>query len=281
MARRWIPAKGEDGMRLTLEAREEALSRFERATAWPLLIMALAIIPIIVLPLVVDLSSAAQASLTAADWMIWATFAIEYSIRIFLAPRKWHFLKHNVIDTLVVVVPFAQPLRILRSARVLRLTRVARAGTYMARGAEEGRSLFSRENFSYAIAVTLIALGGAALLVWAVERQAPQANIRTLPDAIWWAVSTVSTVGYGDRYPVTAEGRAIAVVLMVLGIALFGVIAATLSSFFVEQQHKGEFAKLMEKIEGLERRLEDMQVASSSARPLDDLPPGSQPESTT
>jgi voltage-gated potassium channel len=267
-------------MRLSVEAREEALSRFERATAWPLLIMALAIIPIIVLPLVIDLSPAAQTSLTAADWMIWATFAIEYSIRLFLAPRKWPFLKHNVIDTLVVVVPFAQPLRLLRSARVLRLTRVARAGTYMARGAEEGRSLFSRENFSYAIAVTLLALGGASLLVWAVERQAPAANIKTLPDALWWAVTTVSTVGYGDRYPVTAEGRAIALVLMVLGIALFGVIAATLSSFFVEQQHKGEFAKLMEKIESLERRLEDIQGASSTTRrrALDEPrpdPPGS------
>jgi len=244
-------------LRLSVEARQEALSRFERMTAWPMLILALLIIPIIVVPLVLDLSPGAAATLLAADWLIWAIFAIEFTVRLVLAPVKGRFLRHNVIDATVVILPMAQPLRLLRSVRVLRALRLARAGTYMARGAEEGRSVFSRENFSYAMVVTFIALTGTALLVWAIERQAPGANIHTLPDAIWWAFTTVSTVGYGDRFPVTPEGRAIAIVLMVLGIGLFGLIAATLSSFFVEQQHKGDFQVILDRLETLERKLDE------------------------
>jgi voltage-gated potassium channel len=237
------------------------------------LILALAIIPLIVLPLAVDLSPQAESSLLAADWLIWALFAIEFTVRIVLAPRKGQFLRHNVIDAVVVVVPMAQPLRILRSIRVIRVLRIVRAGTYMARGAKEGRTLFSRENFSYAIVITFIALAGTSVLVWAAERDAgTTANIHSLPDAAWWAITTVSTVGYGDKYPVTPEGRAIAVILMVLGIGLFGLIAATLSSFFVEQQHKGDFDRLSEKLERLEAILGVRLEADGTAVELQSAP---------
>jgi voltage-gated potassium channel len=103
---------------------------------------------------------------------------------------------------------------------------------HLARGAEEGRSLFSRENFSYAIVISVLTLLGGSVLVYSVEHDAPGSTIKSLPDAVWWAITTISTVGYGDKYPVTPEGRAIAVVLMVLGIGIFALIAATLASFF-------------------------------------------------
>lgn len=68
-----------------------------------------------------------------------------------------------------------------------------------------------------------------------VERGAPHATITTFPDAAWWAATTVATVGYGDRYPVTGQGRLVAVALMVTGIALLGVITAAIASWFVER----------------------------------------------
>jgi voltage-gated potassium channel Kch len=171
------------------------------------------------------------------------------------------------IDAAAVVLPMAL-CGVLRSVRVLRALRVARAGTYMARGAKKGRSVFSRENFSYAMVVTFIALGGTALLVWGIEREAPEANIHTLPDAVWWAITTISTVGYGDKFPVTPEGRAIAIVLMVLGIGLFGLIAATLSSFFIEQQHKGQFDNMFERLEELEKSLAELTTRMSESTAL-------------
>jgi voltage-gated potassium channel len=72
-------------------------------------------------------------------------------------------------------------------------------------------------------------------MVLEAERGTADANILTLPDALWWAITNITTVGYGDRYPTTAGSRAIGAVLMVLGIALFGFIAASVSAMFVRK----------------------------------------------
>jgi voltage-gated potassium channel len=241
-------------MRLDGRSREEALHKFERMTAWPLLILAVAIIPIIVVPMVVDLPQGALSALKAADWLIWAAFAIDYIVRFSIAPRKGHFLTHHKLDLVVVAVPFAQPLRLIRSVRVLRVFRAGRAATYLGKGVQEGRSLLSRENFGFAILMAGLAILGGAALVYGLERSDPNGTIKSMPDAIWWAITTVSTVG-SDKYPVTAEGRAIAVVLMVVGIGLVGLLAGTMASFFVEEQHKRQLAELLRKMEAIEMQL--------------------------
>lgn len=241
-------------MPLDAESRAGALANFERMTAWPLLILAVAIIPIIVAPLVVDLSPGTLSALRTADWLIWAAFALDYIARFSIAPRKMHFLTHHKIDLLVVTVPFAQPLRIMRSVRVLRIFRAGRAAGYMGRGAQEARSLLSRENFSFAMLIAGLAILGGAALVYGLEKSDPRGTIKSMPDAIWWAITTVSTAG-SAKSPVTAEGRAISVVLMVLGMGLVGLLAATMASFFVEEQHKRQFTELLRKMEAIEMRL--------------------------
>src|SRR5215203_3913450 len=74
----------------------------------------------------------------------------------------------------------------------------------------------------------------AALAVLEAERSAPDASITTFGEAVWWTITTISTVGYGDRYPVTVEGRIVAATLMVAGIALLGVVTASIAAWFVE-----------------------------------------------
>jgi voltage-gated potassium channel len=81
--------------------------------------------------------------------------------------------------------------------------------------------------------VTLALVTALSVVVYDLERTTRGATIRTWPDALWWSVSTVTTVGYGDKVPVTPGGRAVAVVLMLTGIALLGVITASLATFFV------------------------------------------------
>ena len=76
----------------------EALKRFERQTAWPMLMLSLAIVPLLVLPLVVDLSASTESVFFALDWIIWAAFAVEYGVRLYLAPEKWPFVRRNVIE---------------------------------------------------------------------------------------------------------------------------------------------------------------------------------------
>jgi voltage-gated potassium channel len=101
---------------------------------------------------------------------------------------------------------------------------------------DAGRDVLTRHHLNYALAITMAAVFGAAFLVEAFERGAAGSNIQSLPDALWWAVSTITTVGYGDRFPTTPAGRGVAVALMLLGIALFGFLAGNLASFFIERK---------------------------------------------
>lgn len=87
----------------------------------------------------------------------------------------------------------------------------------------------------YVIGTAVAAVGLGALAMLDAEREARDANITTIGDALWWAATTVTTVGYGDRYPVTAEGRCVALALMLVGIAVVGSVTAAVAAWFVAQ----------------------------------------------
>ena len=139
------------------------------------------------------------------------------------AERKLPFIRQNWLDLLILALPMMRPLRLLRGLVALRA--IGRGGAEFARG-----------KVVAAIAIAVAAGGSvAALALLDAERANPDANVRNYGDALWWAMSTITTVGYGDRYPTTGEGRLIAAALMVSGIALLGVITASLASWFVER----------------------------------------------
>lgn len=109
------------------------------------------------------------------------------------------------------------------------------------------------------IGVTSLALVlvGATLMV--VAEQGAGGPIATFADAVWWALTTITTVGYGDTYPVTALGRGVAVFLMIAGIALFGLLTANVAAFFVEEdavdRMQAELAQINQRIERIEHLL--------------------------
>lgn len=240
-------------------ASGEALETFERHTAWPMLILSVAILPLLGIPLFVELSPATETTFFALDWIIWAAFALEYGIRLYLAPAKWTFVRHHVVDLILVAIPFLRPLRVVRSARMLRALRAVRVGVFMARGLGAIKDVLTRRKLHYGLLVAIVVIVVCALLVVEFERNAPDANITSLPDSLWWAITTATTVGYGDRFPTTAAGRGVAVVLMVLGIALFGMLAGSLASFFVERDREDATAKeptmseIAERLDRIER----------------------------
>jgi voltage-gated potassium channel len=231
--------------------------------------LSLVFLAVLVVPVLDQELSAGWSNVcTVAGVVIWAVFAVEYLVRLVLAPRRGHFLLHNIPDLLAVALPVLRPVRLVRLAR---LARFARIGALAARTAHQSRG---RLHVQVAIQV-----GTAAVLVlfvgsvgmFDVERDAQGSNIRTFRDAVWWAITTVTTVGYGDRYPVTGEGRLIALGVMVTGIAVLGVITASVASWFVgnleavqrsevqqagrEERLEATLAEVLERLTRMEARL--------------------------
>lgn len=231
----------------------EKLERFEKATSGVMLTLALAIVPLLIIPLVFDLSDRTADAIIAVDWMIWGLFAVEYLIRLYLAPRKLRFMTANKIDLLVIALPFLRPLRVIRSARALRLLRSLRAVAFIGRGMKALRIILTKHKLNHALAFTLAIAVGAALLVESFERNNPEANIKSIPDALWWAATTITTVGYGDHFPVTAGGRGIGVGLMVIGVALFGFLAGSIASYFLDPSKEPEPDQMTEVLQRLDR----------------------------
>jgi len=172
--------------------------------------------------------------LTYIDNAICVFFFAEFCVRFYQAESKLKFMRWGWIDLIssIPAVSYLRAGRILRLIRLLRLIRAFRSTqSFMhhvfknkAQGAFTSVSIF---------AVLLIIFSSIAILQ--VE-QDPASNIKSAEDAIWWAYVTITTVGYGDRYPVTTEGRIIAAILMTAGVGLFGTFTAFVASWFVAEK---------------------------------------------
>jgi voltage-gated potassium channel len=159
---------------------------------------------------------------------IWAVFGLDYLVRIGLARRRWRFVGTHLVDLAILLLPMFRQLRALRVITVISvLNRQLRDDV--------------RGRVAVYVAATVTLVGFvAALAVLEAERDVEGASITTFGDALWWTITTISTVGYGDRYPVTVEGRVVAGALMVAGIALLGVVTASIASWFVENLRRVE-----------------------------------------
>lgn len=203
--------------------------RWSRATDGPLLILAVVFVVVLVLPLMVDLPPAAEVAVAAANVGIWAAFAVDYVARLYLSLDRRHYVRSHILDLVIVLLPMLRPLRALRILRVLRVGSVAALAHKRA-----AQSLHARVT-TYVVSAATVSLVVAGVAIREAERGSPDANIRSLPDGMWWAVTTVTTVGYGDHYPTTALGRVVALALMLVGIALLGVVTATIATWFVDR----------------------------------------------
>jgi voltage-gated potassium channel len=198
--------------------------RFE----WIVLVAALALIPVLVIETDVK-SSGWQDFASAANWVIWAIFLAELVFVVTVAPRKVAALRAHWLETALVVVTVPAFGSFLSSLRLARLARLLKLGMLATKALQAERRLTSGAVFRFVGIVTLFVV----VVAGAVESLVDKHDFPTVWDGIWWAVVTVTTVGYGDLYPKSVEGRIIAMVVMLFGIGFLSVLTATVASRFV------------------------------------------------
>jgi voltage-gated potassium channel len=176
--------------------------------------------------------------LSYIDNAICLVFFIDFIVRFRKARNKLQFMKWGWID-LVSSVPtldFMRAGRLLRLIRLIRIIRAFRSTKHIIQHIFKNKVKGTLTSVAL-IAVLVLLFSSIAILQFEV---APDSNIKTAGDAVWWSYVTITTVGYGDKYPVTTEGRVVAAVLMTVGVGLFGTFTAYVSSWFVKDTSKQE-----------------------------------------
>jgi voltage-gated potassium channel len=170
----------------------------------------------------VTISDSTNHYFSLIQWVCWFAFALDLIYGIWIAESKREYLKRHPLELASVLLPFLRPLRLMR---------VISFGSLALQKVAIGRQFAI--TVKVAISAVFIAYI-AAIQITISERTVEGSNIKTFSDGLWWAVTTVTTVGYGDRYPTTTEGRLLAVLLMITGISLVGVITASVAAWFVK-----------------------------------------------
>ncbi len=217
--------------------RHDLVDRIERITRYPMALLGLAWLVVGIAVLTNDLNGSASTALVATLFILWAILLVEYLVRLVVTPDTRGYLKRRWVEPATVVVPPFQGWH---------LVGIEKMGLLLHEGALRVSSILKHHGLFRVLIAAAGTLFLGAWLVLLFEENAKGSNIHNYPDALWWAIVTVTTVGYGDRFPVTGGGRSVAVVLMLVGIGLIGVLTATVASVFIKEHTdatKEEFKK--------------------------------------
>jgi voltage-gated potassium channel len=251
------------------DSRRESLKRIEHVLRYPMAALGVAWTVCGIIVLTTHSTGATSKAFVVTLFVIWFVVVVECLARYIVVPDRRRYFACRRIEPVLVALPFFQVSKVLgvEEASVLWGEGLARFGAIL-----RHRGLFR---------VLLAATGLVFLGAWVdllCENHARGSNIHSYADSLWWAVVTVTTVGYGDHFPITAGGRAVAVILMLIGIGLIGTLTATVASFFVQEHTDANKAQLQAAHEDLGARLTDLDArlerieAALVGRPTPDAP---------
>lgn len=191
----------------------------------PVLVAALLVIPVIVIE-EANVGHTWKTVGAVVNWMIWLVFAAEVVAMLTVVPSKWRWVRENPLE--VAIVLFTPPFlpASLQALRVFRLLRLAR----LFRLAPLARRLFSLEGLRYVALLALLTVLGGGAAYASIERHT------STWDGVWWAFTTMTTVGYGDEYPRTTLGRALAMAIMLIGIGFIAILTGAVAERFLSGQ---------------------------------------------
>ncbi|ANU09891.1 ion transporter [Planococcus antarcticus DSM 14505] len=177
------------------------------------------------------------------DWGIWFIFVLDYTVRLILAENKWSYIKQHPFE-LIAIIPFDS---IFRAARIVRLFRIIRLIGIGSRYLTPVYKLLKTNGLDKILIVAMVLLFIIPIPIVLLEP-----SINTFGDALWWAVVTTTTVGYGDISPETPIGRILAVVLMLVGIGIIGTLTSAITSFFGNKNEANHDKKILNVIQSIE-----------------------------
>lgn len=244
--------------------KDELLLALQGAMELPMVILSFIMLALFLVEITADPPAEWRRVINLAQWAIWVTFVVEFVVKLSLAPSKLRFLKRNWLMGAAIALPVLRVFRLLRAVRALRTAGTLRVIAVGNRTIRKLGILFERRHLQYLLSVVIaVDLLGAAGMYY-LERGIPGANITTFGSAVWWASGTLTTVGT-ELYPLSAEGRVLAIVMMIFGVSVFGYIAGSLASLFVDldsaarrESEKAEpegYSQLQEEIHQLEERI--------------------------
>jgi len=244
-----------------LDPREARAQRVQRKLEWPVIAAAVLTIPIIAIQ-ESHLGGAWSTVATLMSWTLWLTFLTEAVVMLAIVPSRVRWLRGHLIDVAVVVLtpPFApaawQATRLFRLVRLLRLVRLFSL-----------RRVLSLDGIKYAalVAVGTVIVGGAVF--GAIEHE----NGVTTWDGVWWAITTVTTVGYGDVAPVSDSGRMIGMLIMFVGIGFVALLTAWVADRFINIQMEAEDKEdqILAELRAIRLRLDALEADGAGTKPTD------------
>jgi voltage-gated potassium channel len=249
------------------EDTEVTPPRSEQLGPFQLVILVLSIYVLIALfvEAAVDLSPEVRTLLQHIDNAICVIFLIDFSVRLARSRDRMRFLRWGWIDALssIPMVDAFRWGRLVRIIRILRMLRAFRSTRVLVKYFFRNRALGTFATVAL-ISVTLTIFSSIAVLNF---EDVPESNIKSASDALWWSFVTITTVGYGDKFPVTPEGRVIAVFLMTAGVGLFGTFTGLLASFFIEadqEKDEEEADAILVELKAIREELSALRMAAAS-----------------
>jgi len=249
--------------KFTDKEREELLSKIEEKTEMPLLILVVIMIVALVLPLIIKLDKWQSFLLEIADWIIWAVFFIELSIRTYVFPKRLSYLKKNWIDILVVILPFLRFFRIFRVARLARGARAIRTLKFVriisifSKFTQELKNIFSRHGFHYLLVIFIGIITIGTVLINNFEKTS-NTGVKNISESFWLVITNAFSGGFANIYPDTSEGKIMAIIIIILGNILVSYFTASLASYFAEEDQDIEQERIEKKLDELKEEIQNL-----------------------
>ena len=228
----------------------------QRLNPWDWLVLVVAVVSLllVLLETFLHIPPGVLSVLRTVDTLSCVIFLIDIGVR--WRRERWAaaFWRWGWID-LLASIPFDPAFRSLQAIRIyrfIRLIRVLKKLNTLTTGTSLNEKLLALPGVAFVMVLF------STMLIVEVERAAPNATIRTGGDALWWALTTVTTVGYGDTFPVTTEGRIIASLLMLIGIALFGSMSAIVTSKLILPKETRDHEELRHEIRALHDEIREL-----------------------